>query len=72
MKLRNIYVICKDNYSAIKHLSSERITINGRTGSRVLGWNVAREALSRSTKGKSRGCDRCCSRFFYHERFFRR
>lgn len=45
MKLRNIYVLCKDNYHVIDNLSASEITINGRTGRRVTGWDATREVL---------------------------
>ena len=45
MKLRNIYVICRDNYKAIEQISAQTVTISGRTGKRVSGWNAGREAL---------------------------
>lgn len=45
MKLRNIYVLCKDNYEIVDNVVATEVSINGRTGRRVTGWNAAREAL---------------------------
>ena len=45
MKFRNIYVICRDNYSSIDGISGEDVTLNNRSGVCVSGWNNARNAL---------------------------
>jgi len=45
MKLRNIFVICRDNYSAIEGIKSNSISLNGRSGARVFGWKNAIQAL---------------------------
>lgn len=45
MKLRNIFVICRDNYNAIKQITGQSVTINNRSGIKITGWNKARSAL---------------------------
>lgn len=47
MKLRNIYVICRDNYDSIKHINGQNVTIANRTEIKVSGWDDARNALIR-------------------------
>ena len=45
MKLRNIYVLCKDNVDAIKGLSASTLESNGRQGKRVIEWGKCRSAI---------------------------
>lgn len=45
MNLRNIYVMCKNNYSAIKNIQGNEITINSRHGIKITDWIVARDVL---------------------------
>lgn len=45
MNLRNIYVMCKNNYSVIKNIQGNEITINSRHGIKITDWIVARDVL---------------------------
>lgn len=53
MKLRNIYIICRDNYDAIKDLKAKDNIINGRACTEVSGWNNALNALMNTKNVKS-------------------
>ena len=45
MNLRNIYVMCKNNYSVIKNIQGNEVTINARHGVKITDWIVARDVL---------------------------
>lgn len=45
MNLRDIYLTCLNNAEAIKQLKATTITIDGRTGKRVQGWDTCRNAV---------------------------
>lgn len=45
MKLRNIYMICMDNYDVIEGITGKAVTINGRSGVKITGWSNAMDAL---------------------------
>lgn len=53
MKLRNIYIICRDNYDAIKGLKAKDNMINSRVCKEVSGWNNALNALMNIKNVKS-------------------
>lgn len=50
MKLRNIYLICKNNYNSIKKITGNDSVVNGRTGVCIKGWEEIREALDNISK----------------------
>lgn len=45
MKLRNIYVLCRNNIHAIESLMAENVSVNGRSASNVKGWEKCRKAI---------------------------
>lgn len=47
MKLRNIYIICKETYGDISDLSAVEAVVDGMKGVRVSGWEKACRALLR-------------------------
>lgn len=47
MKLRNIYLVCRDNIDDLQSLSAKDIVLNGRAGKRVSGWLATSQALSK-------------------------
>lgn len=53
MKLRNIYIVCRDNYNAIKGLKAQENMIDGRRCIKVSGWNNALNALMNTKNIKS-------------------
>lgn len=47
MKLRNIYIVCKENYNIIKDFVGTNTVINGRTGISIKDWKKTSEAANR-------------------------
>lgn len=47
MKLRNIYLVCRDNIDDLQSLSTQDISLSGRMGKRVSGWLATSQALSK-------------------------
>lgn len=47
MKLRSIYLLCRENCNAIEGLGAGSISINGRNGMRVKGWLDALDAVEK-------------------------
>lgn len=46
MKLRNIYVLCRDNCVFIRQIERETVVINSRSVSRISGWGQAADAIA--------------------------
>lgn len=53
MKLRNIYIICRNNYDAINDLEGKNSLLNSRACIAVSGWNNALSALMDTKNVKS-------------------
>ena len=47
MKFRNVFLISREYYGAISGITQQAITVNGRSGSRVFGWNNAVGAVTK-------------------------